>query len=446
MKKLLLSSIFVLLCAVVNAQQIQIEHNKANKQIIDSTLINSMLTYSDSNLSAEIDTTAVASKKKPNIFVRFYQYFQQANIDKSYKKKLDISVVGGPHYAKETGFSIGIMSAGIYRTDYTDPLMQPSTISIYGDISTTGFYLLGVRGNHHFPGRKHRIDYSTYFFSFPSAFWGLGYNNGKFTVPGMYTRANYYGKVEYLYSIRPALKVGASLSAAYVKGTKWSDPKYTEDGVKITKGAKELLEELPDARTSYPTVGAGFSIMYDSRDFIPNPTRGIHAKVDQKFYPKFLGNTRNSDFISTELFFNFYQKLWKGCILAYDFHALFTYGNTPWTQYFTTGGSYRMRGYYESQFKDKSGFETQVELRQNIWRRIGIVVWGGFGNVFPSVTEMKWKESLPNWGVGLRWEFKNRINIRLDYGWGMTTYPTDLNGVQYPNRSSAFIFNINEAF
>ena len=74
----------------------------------------------------------------------------------------------------------------------------------------------------------------------------------------------------------------------------------------------------------------------------------------------------------------------------------------------------------------------QVELRQNIWRRIGCVVWGGAGNVFPSFEKFKWGYTLPNYGIGLRWEFKKRINIRVDYGFGKHT--------------SGFLFNINEAF
>lgn len=46
--------------------------------------------------------------------------------------------------------------------------------------------------------------------------------------------------------------------------------------------------------------------------------------------------------------------------------------------------------------------------------------------------KFKWKQTLPTYGIGYRWEFKNRVNVRLDYGFGK--------GV------SAFYFGINEAF
>jgi hypothetical protein len=39
---------------------------------------------------------------------------------------------------------------------------------------------------------------------------------------------------------------------------------------------------------------------------------------------------------------------------------------------------------------------------------------------------------LPNYGIGYRWEFKKRVNVRLDWGFG--------------KRQMGVIFSINEAF
>ena len=96
------------------------------------------------------------------------------------------------------------------------------------------------------------------------------------------------------------------------------------------------------------------------------------------------------------------------------------------------GGNYRMRGYYEGRYTDRDMITVQAELRQKIWRRIGCVVWGGAGNVFPTLADFRWSQTLPNYGAGLRWEFKNRVNVRFDFGFGRKT--------------SGFLFNVNEAF
>ena len=74
---------------------------------------------------------------------------------------------------------------------------------------------------------------------------------------------------------------------------------------------------------------------------------------------------------------------------------------------------------------------VQVELRQHVWRRNGITVWAGAGNVFHD--SRTFKKILPNFGIGYRWEFKKRVNVRLDLGFGKSG-------------QNGFIFNINEAF
>lgn len=432
MKKLTVLSLFVLLLTTttVSAQEVGqfavIDSVKIRN--IENTISEEIITKLNAPQVVVEDSIPAAKKKNKNVFVAIYRYFADANIDKTYKKKIDFSIIGGPHYAKETGFSIGIMASGLYRTDKTDPLHQPSNMSIFGDISlTNGFYLLGIRGNHYFPGGKHKLEYTGYTFSFPSGFWGLGYENGYGSIPGTYKRAENFTKVGYAYKITKNLEVGGNLGLNWVKGTKWSPE------------ALKLLYELPgNPQKEYLTIGLGFTLSYDSRDFILNPTKGINFRFEQRVYPRFLGNGKENQFGSSEVFFNFYQKLWKGAVMAYELHFLFTYGNTPWTQYATSGGSYRMRGYYEGRFRDRNGIDTQLELRQTIWKRIGATAWIGGGNVFPSFAEFKWNQCLPNYGVGLRWEFKNRVNLRFDWGWGLKD--------AFGRRQSAFIFNINEAF
>ena len=73
-----------------------------------------------------------------------------------------------------------------------------------------------------------------------------------------------------------------------------------------------------------------------------------------------------------------------------------------------------------------------VELRQHLWGRNGIVVWGGVGSVFRRFDQVRWDTLLPSYGVGWRWEFKNKVNVRVDLGFG--------------KHSMAIDFGINEAF
>ena len=61
----------------------------------------------------------------------------------------------------------------------------------------------------------------------------------------------------------------------------------------------------------------GLFAQYDTRDVTFNASKGIFIKAEAKWYPEWLGNTRRN-FGRFTLTFDFYRKLWKGAIFAYD--------------------------------------------------------------------------------------------------------------------------------
>ncbi len=370
-----------------------------------------VLETADDKKSEKTDTTAADTVKK-GFFRKVVNYFADANKNTK-QKKFDFSIIGGPHYSDDTKLGLGLVAAGLYRMDQADSLITPSNVSIYGDISTTGFYLLGVRGNNIFPKDKYRLNYNLYFFSFPSEFWGIGYENGKNDANSSeYKRMQYQVKTEFLIRAARDFYVGPHMSFDYVEGKDF-------DRLELIEGMERLTV----------SAGIGAVMVYDSRDVITAPYKGIYLRLEQKFFPAFMNKY---DFIRTDVVFDWYKKVWKGGVIAVDCHSQLNYGDVPWTMMANLGGSYRMRGYYEGRYRDENLVEAQVELRQNVWRRNGVVVWAGAGNVFRDFDNFKFSRTLPNFGIGYRWEFKKRVNVRLDYGFGQGQH--------------GFIFNINEAF
>lgn len=146
----------------------------------------------------------------------------------------------------------------------------------------------------------------------------------------------------------------------------------------------ELWEGMP-ARTT--NINVGFSLLYDSRDFLTNAYRGYYLRIDQRFSPVFLGN--KYAFRSTELTTNYYHTVWKGGVLAGQFHTLLNYGDTPWGLMATLGSSCSMRGYYEGRYRDKCAMDAQIGLRQHVWRRNGVAVWAGVGTIFPKFSSLR---------------------------------------------------------
>lgn len=357
------------------------------------------------------DTTRHARK---SWMTRFLDYFNDANKNKEHKR-FDFSIIGGPHYASDTKFGLGMVAAGLYRSDPNDTLLPPSNVSLFGDVSTVGFYMLGVRGNHIAPRGRYRIDYRLYFYSFPSDFWGIGYEMGdNDDNKSDMKRWQAQAEAAFLFRVADNFYVGPMASYDYVIGKHIERP--------------ELLNGM-DHHTW--NVGAGVSLVYDNRDNLTNPHRGIYLNLKQMFRPRFMGN--DYAFSATKFRFDSYQQLGEGTVLAEDFGANFNFGNPSWGMMANLGGTSSMRGYYEGRYRDKHSLEATVELRQHVWKRNGIVVWAGAGTVFPKFSELRSNRILPNVGVGYRWEFKKNVNVRLDYGFGKSG-------------QSGFLFNINEAF
>lgn len=367
----------------------------------------------DSISSAEkVDTMALrAGKSWVN---RILDYFNDSNKNKKHKR-FDFSVIGGPHYASDTKFGLGLVAAGLYRTDPNDSILPPSNVSLYGDVSSVGFYMLGVRGNHIAPKGRYRIDYHLYFYSFPSDFWGIGYEMGDNDAnKSDMKRWQAQAEVSFLFRVADNFYIGPMASYDYVIGKHIERP--------------ELLQGM-DQHTW--NVGAGVSLVYDNRDNLTNPHRGIFLNINQMFRPGFMGN--DYAFSTTAFRFDAYQRLGKGTVLAEDIRANLNFGNPSWGMMAELGGTHSMRGYYEGRYRDKHSLEATVELRQHVWKRNGIVVWAGAGTIFPKFSALRSKQILPNAGVGYRWEFKKNVNVRLDYGFGKSG-------------QSGFLFNINEAF
>jgi len=364
-------------------------------------------------VASEIPDSAASQQVRRSIISRIIDYFSESN--RSYPtKKFDFSIIGGPHYSSDSKFGIGVMGAGLYRTAGNDSLTPVSQVSIYADATTAGHFKVGICGTHIFPDDRQRLTYDVNFSRIATRFWGIGYdecrnddNESKYKYLNFQIRANYRWRLGSHFYLGPLAAID------YIKGSDFAMP---------------ALWHGEDTHTF--SLGLGALMEYDSRDNLNNAYHGTFVRVEQKFNPRFLGN--RYAFSGTTVHASHYSPLWKDAILAATVDCTFTYGNTPWGLLSTFGGPSNMRGYFQGRFRDKSAITACVELRQHIWHRNGIAVWGGAGSVFSHFSQLSAKRILPNYGIGYRWEFKQRVNVRLDLGFGRGT--------------TGFIFNINEAF
>ncbi len=365
------------------------------------------------SLKAQTDSLAMQPPKR-SLIQKVIDYFATSNETKP-AKKFDFGIIGGPYYSQDTNAGIGLVASGIYKRNPADTINPATQFSIYGNISLTGYFKVGVDGSSYFNGDKIWLYYDVYFQSLPDHYWGIGYS----------MNSNDANDVKYK---RWSARTHAALLFQVLAPDLYAGPVVQLDYIDAKTQPAPALWRYQKRRTFSNVVGIG--IVYDTRDNVYNAYRGIYVRIDQLFAPKFLGN--QYAFTMTEGTLNTYHRVWKGGVLATNLHARFTYGNTPWGMMSGLGGSSSMRGYWESRYNDKCAAELCVELRQHLFRRFGLAVWGGVGEVFPCVNKIFKGHALWNSGVGIRWEFKKRVNVRIDYGFG-----------QHQN---GLVFSINEAF
>ncbi|MBQ7211272.1 MAG: BamA/TamA family outer membrane protein [Muribaculaceae bacterium] len=328
------------------------------------------------------------------------------------KKHFSISFLGGPSYASDSKLGLGLAGVAQYRLNGCDTI-QPSNASVTAEVTTAGFWKLGIDGTTFFPADRMRLNYELEVLYAPRDFWGIGYENGNYDEDKVKLHEHDYKiKGELLFRLANNIYVGPMLQ--------WN---YANSGI---VESTPLFEGQDHVIRNY---GLGLTLLYDSRDLMTNAYRGVYLYLNQVFRPKFLWN--RYAFSTTDFRACYYHTAWKGAVVAGEARALFNFGNPSWAMMSLLGDSRSMRGYYRGRYRDKHMVTTQIELRQYIYRRFGAVIWGGAGSVFHD--SGSFRHWLPNYGLGLRWEFRRRINIRLDYGFGRSG-------------QSGFIFNVNEAF
>ena len=114
--------------------------------------------------TVKADTTTV--KAKHGLVARLLQYFAESDKPKP-DKKVDFGIIGGPHYASDTGLGLGLVASALYSTDRSDSTLEKSNASLYSDMTTKGFLMIGIRGNNIFPKKRYRLDYRLYVYTFP---------------------------------------------------------------------------------------------------------------------------------------------------------------------------------------------------------------------------------------------------------------------------------------
>ncbi|MGF1686624.1 BamA/TamA family outer membrane protein [Photobacterium japonica] len=329
-------------------------------------------------------------------------------------KLIDWGVLPGPFVNPEQGLGIGVAAVGLYTPyDWTQG-DHFSTLTLTSYASTSGSFGLGVENRTYLADDTIRLLVDGGISHTPGYYWGIGRD----AADNEANKTQYEAQI-----IRLAPKVALQVfDSTYISaGWRYQSVSKLDPEVGVFTS-----QDLSDSQLS----GLITALEYDSRDFEPNPQSGSLLSVEWVTYRPHFGS--DFDFDRWTVNARHYWRFSPQTIIAVEGYGQAVEGDVPWYGYSEMGSAQRMRGYYEGQYRDRAQLSTQLEVRHSFTHRHGMVAWIGAGNVAPAVDAIFDETWLPTIGVGYRFAFKARINVRVDLGVGKD--------------STGFYFHVNEAF
>ena len=177
-----------------------------------------------------------------------------------------------------------------------------------------------------------------------------------------------------------------------------------------------IAAALPDSIT-VTSSGFGPKVTFDTRDNDMNPAAGVLAELRANFADEAFGS--DFDYQTYELSGNYYRRAGRG-VLALRGYACNASERTPLFDLCLFGSGSDLRGYEAGRYRDRAMLAAQAEYRFPLAGRFGGVVFGGWGKIAPSFSEMGEQIDLPSVGFGVRWlaSEKARVNLSVDVARG----------------------------
>jgi hypothetical protein len=193
------------------------------------------------------------------------------------------------------------------------------------------------------------------------------------------------------------------------------------------------------------------TLIFDTRDFEPDPTKGYYFEIANEYSSKYIG----SQFDFNKLFIQgrAYQKLpiGKRTVLAGRFGAGNIFGNnapffefqdqwSPEGSINALGGRQSLRGYRDNRFLARSMWFTNVELRVRLAETqigkqrfaVGVAPFFDAGTVKDRWQDLNFKNIKTSYGGGLRIAWNQSTVLSFDYG--------------HSKEDRLFYFGIGQAF
>ncbi len=167
-----------------------------------------------------------------------------------------------------------------------------------------------------------------------------------------------------------------------------------------------------------PQRGAQVYLLWESTNDNYFPSEGLKVQLFSQHYFKQWGS--RYPFSGQKLDARYYHVLAPDWIQAHQFFVQNLNGDPPFYQLAQMGGNDLLRGYYKGRYRDRKMMIIQTEARYRFSKYWNLALFGGWGNVSNVWSEFSDDAMKPSYGTGVRYQIspKQKINVRLDVGWG----------------------------
>jgi hypothetical protein len=237
---------------------------------------------------------------------------------------------------------------------------------------------------------------------FPELFFGIGQPMSD-CPPFLYSSNQINFQSQILKNIGNQLYGGISQTLNHL-----SKPAFSQSN----SGNMEKLRSAPGGN-GYWAKSLGASLVYDGRDFALNALKGMY--VDFSVHQGWSSEGKGYQMLSFDgRFYHLFSTL-KGTIAIQFVHRA-SFGYVPFRLMPSLGGPSLLRGYYAGQLRENRMAFSQLEWRQHLIGRFGLVLFAGAGNVANKYGNLL-EEVHHQAGIGLRFQIRKseRINLRIDY-------------------------------
>jgi hypothetical protein len=300
--------------------------------------------------------------------------------------------------------SPAIGTGGVVLGGYIFPLRKSDTVSppsvVGGAVLATdnGSRGIALAGDFYFKQNTYHITASYFHGNINYDFYGVGTlaGNAGLKLPLKQTGQAFLGDV--LYRVFGQFFVG---------------PRALTGNSLITLQAAQGLQPPPPPEVGINTAltGLGFHVARDTRSNRFYPEKGTFLDFTGTFFGQGLGSRYS--FQSYRTTFSYYRGFGGKQVLAYNLFLCGTAGDPPFYGECIYGANNQLRGYVAGQYIDRDMIATQLEYRLQLPWRFGMVIFGGVGEVAPSVSQFRYDNLLPAGGGGLRFKLSKKYNVNL---------------------------------